>query len=71
MFDWVVVGGCAVGVARGCSDPRCAENRVQSRVPKKNREMGGCNTMMATCAILRDIPLGMSKTQLGCTSLNF
>ena len=41
MFDWVVVGGCAVGVARGCSDPRCAENRVQSRVPKKNREMGG------------------------------
>ena len=41
MFDWVVMGGCAVGVARGCSDPRCAENRVQSRVPKKNREMGG------------------------------
>ena len=41
MFDWVVVGGCAVGVARGCSDPRCAENRVQSRVPEKNREMGG------------------------------
>ena len=41
MFDWVVVGGCAVGVARGYSDPRCAENRVQSRVPEKNREMGG------------------------------
>ena len=46
MFDWVVVGGCAVGVARGCSDPRCAENRVQSRVPKKIGKWGGCNTML-------------------------
>ena len=47
MFDWVVVGGCAVGVARGCSVPRCAENRVQSRVPKKNREMGGLQHYVA------------------------
>ena len=45
MFDWVVVGGCAVGVARGFSDPRCAENRVQSREPKKIGKWGGCNTL--------------------------
>ena len=35
MCDWMVVCGCSVGEARGCSDPRCVENRVQSQVPKK------------------------------------
>ena len=35
-----------MGVARGCSDPRCAENRVQRQVPKKIGKWGGCNTLL-------------------------